>query len=66
KMCRLPPRQSLSLALNFRRLTVLYELDDKLPIKKNAIYGLQYVIYIAISAVVTQLLKLRLAFGPES
>ena len=30
---------------------MLYKLDDKLPIKKNAAYGLQHVIYIAISAV---------------
>ncbi|MDF3000419.1 MAG: hypothetical protein K0Q48_538, partial [Bacillota bacterium] len=30
---------------------MLYELDDKLPLQKNLIYGIQHIIYIAISAV---------------
>ncbi len=30
---------------------MLYKLNDKLPIQKNTIYGLQHVIYMAISAV---------------
>lgn len=30
---------------------MLYKLDDKLPLQKNAIYALQHIVYIAISAV---------------